>query len=595
MLFCLCMAADIAAAHLHVFSPLPKTTNEQQKEFCSSLPYFPSSYFASHMSVASSSSSVSESKRSNGSAGSSKYVMLGGRPGYQTSSKASSTTGSALHIRNRKRSAPKNKTSFQLAHPPPAVKHRQRLSIRPRLLLQLQQISDSTRPVPALDVLPSIIFAPRLAKKFPRIFKGKDGLGADDLVIVRSQTYDRSGVPESRAKKSSDEEGWNSREFVAAFCQVREGDGAVLGNTEICLNHGPTWEATSTANGAYEFTSTDERGQRTVARWVPKTLSGRRRQEYSGTSSPPGVERFNFSIINPDSRRHPVIATLTRQSVSICDRYSVPSTPTCTQAASSCGSPIMDVDAPDASCDEINTPPNTILETDEHLRTLIVITGLWVTFREGYSPNFIYHDPMFSTIAAAKAQQQTHKSHPRRSLSINLGNLGSGRAGSDNGKQKKGSQRRPEITPFSSFSAVPMLASPTGARAVPRRTQSAGTAFMNKVNNRSSSSAAKSSLQTCRGVSSPVPSHDERGGEGYSTQKHERSFPAGDPTASSKLMQRHVLIGAKREPSYRNSLATISDMQSSEDATTLVDGNGDKSGRMNKLFGFLRRTSGGRK
>ncbi len=102
MLFCLCMAADIAAAHLHVFSPLPKTTNEQQKEFCSSLPYFPSSYFASHMSVASSSSSVSESKRSNGSAGSSKYVMLEGRPGYQTSSKASSTTGSALTHKKQK-------------------------------------------------------------------------------------------------------------------------------------------------------------------------------------------------------------------------------------------------------------------------------------------------------------------------------------------------------------------------------------------------------------------------------------------------------------------------------------------------------------
>ena len=589
MPFCLGMAADIAAAHCHEFSPLPKVANEQQKEFRPSLPYSPSSYSTSRMSVASSSSSVSESEPSNGSAGSVKFAMLEGRPGYHTSSKASSTTGSALHTKNRKRSASKTKTSFQLAHPPPIVKHKQRFSIRPRLLLQLQQISDSTRPVPTLDVLPSLTFAPRLAKKFPRIFKGKNGLGADDLVVVRSQTYDNLDGPESRAIKPSNEDGWNNRDFVAAFCQVKEGNGAVLGNTEICLNRGPAWEATSTANGAYEFISIDGQGHKTVARWVPKPPPGRRRQEWSG------VEKFTFSIIDPDSRRHPVIATLTRQSISICDRYSVPSTPTLTQATSLRGSPTMDVDVPYTDCDEMNTPSNIVLETDEHLRTLIVITGLWVSFREGYSPNFTYHAPMFSTVAAAKAQQQAHKSHQRRSLSINLGNLGSGHAGSDHGKQKKGSQPRPEITPFSSTSAVPTLASPPSALAMPRRTQSVGTAFMNKVNNRSSSSAAKSGVQNLNNVSSPVPSHDERDWEGYATQKQERSFPVENPTASPNPRQRHVFIRARREPSYRSSLATISDIQRSENAAAVVNGDGDTSGRMNKLFGFLRRTSGAHK
>ncbi len=600
MLLCLGMAADVAAAHCHEFSPLPRITGGQQKQFRPTLPYFLSSYIPSHTSLASSTTSAPASKRSDGSIGTSQLAMVEGRPEDDASSIANSSTSSALRTKNIKRSASKNKTSFQLAHPPPAVKHRQRFSIRPKLLLQLQQTSDSNRPLPVLDVLPSITFAPRLAKRFPRIFKGKDGLRADDLVIVRSQTYDRSAAPDSKTEKSSDDDDWNTRDFVAAFCQMRDGEGAALGNTEICLNHGPCWEATSTANGAYEFISTDGEGQRTVARWVPKPLPGRRRstktQERSATSSP-AIEKFNFSIINPNTRRHPVIATLTRQSLSICDRYSVPPTPTAPQASASPSEPtIDDVDAQNVDYDEMEAPLSTTTETDEHLKTLIVITGLWVAFREGYSPNFRYNDPIFSSVSAARAQQQTQKSHRRRSLSINIGNLANGRAGNgDSGRQKGGGQSRPEIIPSSSASAVSTLASPTSLRTSPRRTQSAGTAFMNRVNNRSKSSSANSTVQSHTSFPVPVLSHGETSTENHSGQPQEQNSPPENPTGSSKSRQWHVTMSARKDSNYRNSLATISDLQSSEGSTTLGDSNGNKSGRLNKLFGYIRRTSGAHK
>ena len=600
MLLCLGMASDAAAAHRHEFSPLSKSDNEQQKPPRPSLPYFFPSYSKSHASLASSTSSAPASERSDVSVGSTNLARVEGRFEYEASSKASSTAASGFHAKGRKRSASKNKTSFQLAHPPPAVRHRQRFSIRPRLLLQLQQISGSTRPVPALDVLPSVTFAPRLAKKFPRLFKGKDGLGPDDLVIVRSQTYDAPGGPESKGEKSSDSD-WNNRDIVAAFCQVREGEGAVLGNTEICLNHGASWEATSTANGAYEFTSTSGEGQRTVARWVPKPLPGRqrsvKRQERLGMASPPGIEKFNFSIINPDSRRHPVIASLTPQSLSICDRYSVPSAPSFVQASASPGiSPIADEDFQDMMCNESNAVSKTVMETDEHLKTLVVITGLWVAFREGYSPNFRYNNPMLSSLPAVRAQQQIPKSHPRRSLSLSLGNLSNSRASnSEEGKQKRGSQLRPGITPSSSTSAVSTLASPTSVRSAPRRANSAGTAFLNRVNNRNSSSVAMSTVQSPIPVTSLVSSHEEKEWDSHSNQRRRRSHMVDNPTASPNLRQRHALIATNRESSYRNSLTTISDFQSSGESAAPMDANGDKSGKLNKLFGFLRRTSGAHK
>ena len=598
MHFCLGMAANIAAAHRHQFSPLPKTTNAQQPYRRPFLPYFLSSYSTSHTSIASSTPSTPASERSNGSGERSTFAMLEGRLEHKTSSKASSLDGSTSPTRNRKRSGSKGRTFFQLAHPPPAVKHRQRFSIRPKLLLQLQQISESTRPIPVLDVLPSVIFAPRLAKKFPRIFKGKDGLGADDLVIVRSQTYDRSSVPDSRAEKSTDNDDWNTRDFVAAFCQVRDGEGAALGNTEICLNHGPCWEATSKMNGVYEFISTDEQGRRTVARWVPKASSDHRRpmttQRSSGASPLPETSKLNFSIVNPNSRRHPVMATLTRQSLSILDQYSIPDTPTFPHAsASPIGSPVSDFGGRDADYDDMTTKPSTKVDIDEHLRTLIVITGLWVAFREGYSPNFRYNDPIFSSMTEAKAQQATQKSHTRRSLSINLGSLASGRAGnSDSGKAKRGSQLRPEIEGTSSASTVSASATAITTRATPRRTQSAGTAFMNRVNTRNISSAAKSSVPSPLATQSPVPSHKEKEMEDLTSPRQENGSLLDSPFTSPQPRQRRMTLGLRKESSYRSSLATASDMQNSEDSSTLVGGNGNKNGRMHRLLGFIRRTSG---
>lgn len=222
MLFCLGMAADIAAAHRHEFSPLPKIPCAQQNLCRPSLPYFFSSYSTSHTSVASSTSSTSTFERFNEPARNSKSAMLKEQPKVEASSKESFSAESAMHAKNTKRSGLKDKTFFQLTHSSSTIKHRQRFNIRSKLLLQLQQIFDSTRSVPVLDVLSSVTFALRLVKKFSRIFKSKNDLRADDLMIVRSQTYNSLNALKSKVKKTFNNDNWNTRDFVTAFCQVRE-------------------------------------------------------------------------------------------------------------------------------------------------------------------------------------------------------------------------------------------------------------------------------------------------------------------------------------------------------------------------------------
>lgn len=402
-----------------------------------------------------------------------------------SNSGSSSLKGAArLGARNRKSTA-STKTSFQIAHPPPAIKHRQRFNIRPKVLLQLQQISDATRPRPILDVLPSVVFAPKLARKFPSVFKGKDGLGADDLVVVMSQNYDSPSALNGKSENAEDNS-WATREIVAAICQPKKRGPGIEIITEICLNHGPLWEASSLPNGAYEFVSTDEDGHKTVTRWVPKPPISRRRsyngQGNSGASSPE-QRKFTFSIINPDSRRHPIIATLTRASIDISDRYSTPSSNTAKTDATP-GQRAVGPEGRHAHFDEgeVSVPQPTMTETDEQLRSLIVITGIFVAFREGYSPNFRYEKPAVPPPTAPHSVP----SHKPRSLSINLGNLGSPRAyGPESPHQQNDCRNRPASVNMSPISSYPTSPVPNPVRSPPpQRAHSSGTAFLQRANSR---------------------------------------------------------------------------------------------------------------
>lgn len=291
---------------------------------------------------------------------------------------------------NRKPTRPK--TSYQLAHPASHARHK-RLRLRPRLLLQLQQVSQTPRPLPILDILPSTIYNSLLAGKFPALFRGRNGLGPNDLVIVMSELYERtvSSIPEKAPK--SEAENHDHREVVATICQMLQEDAHLKGKAEICLNFGPIWEATPLPSGSYEFVARTQNGLR-VMRWALRAGKSRRSSSVHPVTQPREEgKRFTFSVIDPQTRRHPVIASMTRNQLEIFEEYSAvarsntgPTTPT---SAMSVISDLSDAEAP--------IEPNDVVTLDDGLRTLIITTSIWVAFREGWSPNFSYRDPLSSS------------------------------------------------------------------------------------------------------------------------------------------------------------------------------------------------------
>ena len=264
----------------------------------------------------------------------------------------------------------RSKTSFAFAHPPPAPKARTLLKVRPRVLLQLHQLSEDRRSKPVIDVLPSMKFAPKLAKRFPRV---SGSLGVDDLLLVKSQLYEVDD-----GDNSDDLDG---REVVAAICQPKRTETELQGQTEICMSRGAPWLASSKSNGGYEFACLGDDGLTTRARWIPRRRSG------ENTKNPASKDKtFHFSILTPNTRRHPIIATMDRRSISVSDQYTipdiVPSSPTSTATESS-GQSYFERSEPTTKA---------LIDMDEDLRMLIMVTGVWVSFVEGWSENFKYHD-----------------------------------------------------------------------------------------------------------------------------------------------------------------------------------------------------------
>lgn len=394
---------------------------------------------------------------------------------------------------------PRARTSLQLAHPPPASKHKHRLKVRPRLLLQLRQISEKSRPVPAFDVLPSIVFASKLARRFPRILNGRTGLGVDDLVVVRSQTYDRSHTPEGEAEESSDDEDWDTREVIAVICQDKKSENELPGQTDIFLSNGPPWIASSLGNGGYEFISLDNTGAKMIARWIPRSD---RRERRRASSNPNNIiqiananeKKFSFSILTPGVRRHPIIASLDRTYIDIFDHYTIPATPLGTSIPNS---PTAASSLSDSSYESyFNSSSAPSVQTDAHLKTLIMVTGVWVAFAEGWSENFKYDKDM----SASRSAFSTNSPHKR------IGNSARLDAGIEN--------RAPTPQSFASarsrHASLNILHRPATSmsRASPRsdsvrshhRASSLGATFLQPIHNQNPASAKASDGVYARGL-----------------------------------------------------------------------------------------------
>ncbi|KAF1809690.1 hypothetical protein P152DRAFT_451880 [Eremomyces bilateralis CBS 781.70] len=264
------------------------------------------------------------------------------------------------------------KQTLNFAHPPPLGSKYQRLHIKPRLLLQLQEIAMSGRPEPAFEVVPSSRLPLRLARKLARLHHHfNTALGPDDMVVFRADGL----------LAHHDEDNWDAREPLGLIRISSDG------YADVCLNDGSIWRASPRNRGRYDFTYIDEHGVPRTVRWISRPV----RRNHARSSSPlagglPVTEeqKFIFSSIMPDSRRHPIIATMTPTGMDIFSQYKVPGSrarqhdkmPLETERVCADQRSFMERTA---------TPESFPIETDDLLRKLILVSGIWVCFQEEWA------------------------------------------------------------------------------------------------------------------------------------------------------------------------------------------------------------------
>ncbi|KAM4063173.1 hypothetical protein HRG_010263 [Hirsutella rhossiliensis] len=305
--------------------------------------------------------------------------VVGSEPG-------DSANGSTRRIRRKR--VPRKMTRFALAHPAPQLRTKQRrlVQIRPRLLLQLQEVGDR-RAIPAFDVVPSGLVAgsliiPRLAKRFPRMFRVKPELGQDDVLVVRSDDY---GPPTPTPSPSHPDGTVHDQDVLAVISAIPQRGSSCA---EIALEDGSTWLASPMANGSFEFTSVDDYGITTTARWARRSLLSTRNSSASiGPPNTPPLEqapgfKWTFSVIDPSSRRHPIMGSLTPDSLEVYDSYTTLST-------SSRRYPPSRTIAPD-SLDQRDAASPSVPRQDERttvavaqgLKNLMLATATWVSLHQ---------------------------------------------------------------------------------------------------------------------------------------------------------------------------------------------------------------------
>ena len=296
----------------------------------------------------------------------------------------------------------RTKTAYHLAAPPPS-NHINRIHsvVRPgrSLILQLQRLSASTRPLPSYDVIPALAFATKPKRKRPISLRT---LGLHDLVILSSEEY-----TDQDDDDENEDEDLSHRTFIASISPItrkdREDDSV---KALIEFPGGVVWEASQRANGSYEFMCRQENGEILVARWILRVSNSRRRSSQTMTpgrearSAVQGEKKFQFSMINATTRRHPILATMAGQRIDINDQYSV-STNIGSRPGSASGFSRYDAISTHSYSDY--EAEKVLVQTEEHIKTLIVVTGTWVTLREGFNGRSWFDESLLASTPVRSA------------------------------------------------------------------------------------------------------------------------------------------------------------------------------------------------
>lgn len=324
------------------------------------------------------------------------------------------TIDSSTRSRRRKTS-PRNPTRYAFAHPAPQRKTKQRnlIHFRPRMLLQLQRL-ESRRPIPAFDVLPSSTVStsflhPRLSRHFPRL-RTKPELGSNDLVVVKSEDY-KSALP-----AHSDHGKLENRDLMGVVSPLPEfGEDAA----EIIMGDGSVWSTTLRGDGSYEFNCIDSHGIARTARWAKRPIvPGRRASDIPPSPASTSPEyRWTFSIIDPLTKRHPIMGVLTAQELVTYDTYSsvssswgrFPPTKPFSNLAAQGDSLVIQPSTP-------TKPERTTHDVPEEYKELMIVTASWISMRLKGWPDLSSPKPRRNSTQPRKASTTSSVAERRRTF-----------------------------------------------------------------------------------------------------------------------------------------------------------------------------------
>lgn len=223
----------------------------------------------------------------------------------------------AGHVSGHRSSSAQSKSLYQLARPARHAHHPFH-RMRPRLLMQLQQISQMGRPIPLLDVFPSTTFMPFLTRGLALYFRRWRGLSPEDVIIVQNTLCEsRTSILDKKHSITQHEDRKN-HDMVANICQPLHKSVLPQTRTKIYLSLSSPCEAFCLANGSYEFLQQGKNGIQTM-RWALRHRTSRHMSNspHLGDAS----RLFTFSIIDPGTRRHAVLATMTRDWMEVSAFY----------------------------------------------------------------------------------------------------------------------------------------------------------------------------------------------------------------------------------------------------------------------------------
>lgn len=215
------------------------------------------------------------------------------------------------------RSSSHNKTLYQLARPAVHVRFACR-RMRPKLLLQLQQISHTGRPILLLDLSPSTILMPLLARGFTIFFGRWKCLGPGDMTIVKRELSSVEGPDMHSETTASTNQGKEERDIVARICHSSSGPASAPGDAKIYLSSGTLCETHTLPSGSYEIFYHSGRSVQ-IMRWVLRHSKNRRSSTSAHRDNVSPL--FTFSIIDPGARRHAVIASMTKEHIEVSQEY----------------------------------------------------------------------------------------------------------------------------------------------------------------------------------------------------------------------------------------------------------------------------------